>query len=55
MQGEMKRMEAGEKMQPLDTTRMACEPPRLHEQNNLEAWKKCVANTQAQLEHQYHR
>lgn len=55
MQGEMKRIEAGVKMEPLDETRMACEPPRLHEQQNVETWKKCVKNAASQLEHQHHR
>lgn len=55
MQGEMKRIEAGVKMEPLDETRMSIEPPRLHEQNSLEAWNKCVDNASAQLEHQHHR
>lgn len=55
MQGEMKRIESGVKMEPLDETRMSIEPPRLHEQQDPEAWKKCVANASAQLEHQHHR
>lgn len=55
MQGEMKRIESGVKMEPLDETRMSIEPPRLHEQQNPDAWKKCVDNASAQLEHQHHR
>lgn len=55
MQAEMKRIEAGVKMEPLDVTRMSIEPPRLHEQDSLEAWKKCVNNASSQLEHQHHR
>lgn len=55
MQGEMKRIEAGVKMEPLDETRMSIEPPRLHEQQDPEAWTRAVNNASAQLEHQYHR
>eukprot|EP00824_Muranothrix_gubernata_P019121 TRINITY_DN38675_c0_g1_i1.p2 TRINITY_DN38675_c0_g1~~TRINITY_DN38675_c0_g1_i1.p2 ORF type:complete len:235 (+),score=60.48 TRINITY_DN38675_c0_g1_i1:31-705(+) len=55
LQAEWSRLERGESMQPLDTTRYLLEPPPPEKQNDLDAWTMALTNARAQVEHQYLR
>mmetsp|Transcript_4292 Transcript_4292/g.6602 ORF Transcript_4292/g.6602 Transcript_4292/m.6602 type:complete len:209 (-) Transcript_4292:33-659(-) len=55
VQTELERIKAGQPMAVLDTSRYQIEQPPPNKKNDIQAWKQCVANAQAQLEHQHLR
>ena len=52
---EMRRMEAGQRMQPLDVSRYEVAPPEGALQRDPSAWRAALANARSQLEHQHNR
>lgn len=42
-------------MKPLDTSRYRLDTPAANKQNDHGAWRSCLDNAHAQLEHQYLR
>ncbi|CAM9867911.1 unnamed protein product, partial [Phaeothamnion confervicola] len=52
---EMARLAAGKPMAPMDVARYEVPPPAAGLKNDLQEWRKSVANARAQLEHQSNR
>ena len=55
LESERKRVEAGQELAGMDTTRYNLDPPPPSKRNDVSAWRAAVDNAYAQLEHQYNR